>query len=610
MSARRLFFALTLALVSVGISRPALPEALRANWQTWVLCLSLGATLAALAAARTREAFLWAGLPVILAALYLQPQRVASDGVFYFAPLHSIVVDHDLDFENEYRVLGAREGYFVRTATGRLPNNFSIGPAIVWTPFYLVAHGLGVMGLFRPTGFGYPYFTAIATGTAFAGFLGVICVFRFVRKLFPDRIALASTLLIWFGTFHVWYMVFEPSMSHAMAMASVACYLLVVGDGAKTTKEFAIMGALGGLVALMRWQNVVFLPVALVVAFARHGRPSLRELAVGAACFLLVFSPQLLYWKALYGSFLLIPQGGGYIDWGDPELVPVLFSSRHGLLAWAPVLWLGVIGFPGAIRRAPALVGALAVATLIAWYVNASVYDWWAGASFGSRRFDAALPGFALGIAACLSFIVPRVRVRPLLTVCIGLVPLLVWNVMLMGVYFSGAIPPDGPASFRQAASDGLELFYPRVGYPPSWPAALVGQPPAGAYDLLGARASSNNVVIRMGDRDALHLGRGWSLAERGRDRTLRTVSARSAEIYVVLSEPSPYHLSFQGVPGGEAELSLNGASIGGIVLDAAGHAEIEVRPELVLAGANELVLRVEREPGLSLASIRFLRPG
>lgn len=36
-----------------------------------------------------------------------------------------------------------------------------------------------------------------------------------------------------------------------------------------------------------------------------------------------------------------------------------------------------------------------------------------------------------------------------------------VWNAMLMAVYFGGAIPPDEPASFRQAAADGIELVYP-----------------------------------------------------------------------------------------------------------------------------------------------------
>ena len=342
------------ALVAIGVLRPSLPEAIRDHWSGWVVALAAVTFGVVLLWARSREsreerfeAYLLALLPLVLAALYLQPQRVASDGIFYYSPLHSLVVDGDLDFANEYRVLGAPAGYFQRTETGRLPNNFSIGPALLWLPWFVLAHLLGALGPLPPDRIRLPlFFTAIATGTVAAGFVGVVCLFRFVRAYFPSGIAFVSTLLVWLATFHVWYMVFEPSMSHAMAMASVAGFLLLTHEGAHGVKAYVLLGALGGVVALMRWQNVVFVPVALAVSWSMHGRPRVREIAAAGAAFLLVFSPQLLYWKALYGSFFLIPQGGGYIDWTAPELEAVLFSSRHGLLSWAPVLWLGVLGLP------------------------------------------------------------------------------------------------------------------------------------------------------------------------------------------------------------------------------------------------------------------------
>ena len=420
-----LFSALVASGCPIGVLRfcgRLCPRPIRDHWSGWVVALAAVTFGVVLLWARSREsreerfeAYLLALLPLVLAALYLQPQRVASDGIFYYSPLHSLVVDGDLDFANEYRVLGAPAGYFQRTETGRLPNNFSIGPALLWLPWFVLAHLLGALGPLPPDRIRLPlFFTAIATGTVAAGFVGVVCLFRFVRAYFPSGIAFVSTLLVWLATFHVWYMVFEPSMSHAMAMASVAGFLLLTHEGAHGVKAYVLLGALGGVVALMRWQNVVFVPVALAVSWSMHGRPRVREIAAAGAAFLLVFSPQLLYWKALYGSFFLIPQGGGYIDWTAPELEAVLFSSRHGLLSWAPVLWLGVLGLPGFLRRKPLLGGSLLVAMLVAWYVNASVYDWWAGASFGSRRFDAALPAFALGIAVSLQWIVWQVERRPL----------------------------------------------------------------------------------------------------------------------------------------------------------------------------------------------------
>jgi hypothetical protein len=315
--------ALVLLLVVLGCGRPLLPEALREGWGGLVLGTAAAAAIAGALRARalgSGEAWLWALLPLALAALYLQPQRIASDGIFYYAPLRSVVVDFDLDFENEYRVLGAEPGYFQRTATGRLPNNWSVGPALLWSPFFLLAHVLALAGLFRPTGFGYPYFTAVATGTALFGFLGVVLLYRLLRGYFEEAIALAATLLVWLATFHVWYMVFEPSMSHALAMASVTGFFLFTHRGIRGARSFAAMGAIGGVVALVRWQNVLYLPVALVASFAAHGRPRARELVAGGAAFVAVFAPQLFYWRAIYGSFLLVPQGGGYLDWTSPEI--------------------------------------------------------------------------------------------------------------------------------------------------------------------------------------------------------------------------------------------------------------------------------------------------
>jgi Dolichyl-phosphate-mannose-protein mannosyltransferase len=606
------------ALVGVGCLRPELPELLRENWGGAVLVLAALSSAALFrhvrSLGRTAESVLFAVFPLALAGLYLQPQRVASDGIFYFAPLRSLVVDFDLDFENEYRILGAEPGYFQRTVTGRLPNNYSIGPALLWLPAYLLAHALGLAGLYRPTGFGYPYFTAVATATAIGGFAGVVFVFRLVREYFDEGAALPATLLLWLATFHVWYMVFEPSMSHAFAMASVSFLLLLAERVPRGGRGFFWAGAASGLVALVRWQNVVFVPAALALVLSKRERPTPREIGFGALGFLLVASPQLLYWKLLYGSLLLVPQGGGYLDLGSPRIEEVLFSSRHGLLSWAPVLWLALAGLPRFVRRAPALGGALALSTLLALYVNASVFDWWAGASFGSRRFDGALAFFALGLAASIEWLVPRVERRPVAAVSLLLAPFALWNFLLMGVYFGGAIPPDGPASFRRAAADGAELLYRRTGYPFSWPGAvqdlLVHGRPLAVYDLAGSGVSFHNVDIRMGDTDALFLGRGWSLPRRARERTFREASPGGAEVYVSLREPSPYALALEGRGGDGVEVVLNGAKLGRVVLDAEGRGALPIAESEILPGMNQVVLRGVEGSGLSISRITLTRPG
>lgn len=607
-------------LVILGVFRPQLPEALRSHW---VSAITLSAIVAA---ASLLLQLRWSGKPdpypralaalfvIVLAAMYIQPQRVASDGIFYFAPLRSVVVDGNLDFENEYRVLGATEGYFHRTETGRLPNNFSIGPSLLWAPFYMAVHLIGRLGLFRPTGFGYPYFTTIATATALIGFLGIVWLYRLTTRYFDPPIAFVATVVLWLGSFHVWYMVFEPSMSHALATAMVAGYLLLCQRGPKDGLAFAIVGVVAGLVVLVRWQNIVFLPVGWVLIWHQRGWPKWQELAVSGAAAFIVFLPQMIYWKLLYGELLLVPQGGNYMQWGSPHFEAVLFSSRHGLFSWSPILWIGAIGFIVFIRKERIFGTAYLVAFLVALYINASVSDWWAGASFGSRRFDGALPAFGLGLAVAVSWGLVWIRKHALATVLIILSPFLIWNVMLMGTRALGSVPYDGAVSFKSVGAEGLEMIYRYTGYPFSWPGAVIerfrsGVPPA-VYDLTGARHLYNNVDIRMGDNDALFLGPGWSLPRRRKERTYRAPDTTNACLYVALREPAPYRLDVLGTSNGEIQMHWNNTLVGARFLDVNGEIPIEIRPELVRSGVNRLCFSSPERRHFEVSRVRLQRPG
>ena len=609
------------ALVLVGVFRPQLPTFLRADWVASVAFLGVTAAalkLLRLCCSRPADPYLAAlraVFPLVLMMLYLQPQRVASDGVYYFATLRSLVVDGDLDFQNEYRILGASEGHFQPTATGRLPNTFSVGPALVWAPAYLLVHGLGYLGLFRPTGFGYPYFTAVSTVTAMGGLLGVLWLYRLVRRYSEPPAAFLSALLIWWGTFHIWYMVFEPSMSHALGMASVSGFLLLSHHSARSRWDFALLGLAAGMVILIRWQNAVFLPAGLGILWAGEARPKWSGLSLAALTALAVFLPQIVFWRLIYGEYFLVPQGGGYLLWSAPGLEAVLFSSRHGLLSWSPVLWLGLAGLFFLLRKTPLAAASLLSALAVTTYINAAVFDWWAGASFGARRFDGALAAFGIGLGAAIERLVPWVRKHGLLVVSLALAPFLLWNMGLMELYSRGTMALDGAVSFRQAANDSLELAYRRTGYPFSWPGALAWRYrsglPLSTYDLAGARYLSHNVDVRMGDTDALHLGRGWSLPQREREHTVREIDRQGASVYVALREPASYELEITGRSEGPLSLIFQERRVGSVDLgEKGGAAKISLPRESVVAGLNELVLLPAPGRRAFVSRLSFIRAG
>ena len=100
--------------------------------------------------------------------------------------------------------------------------------------------------------------------------------------------------------------------------------------------------------------------------------------------FVLAFSPQVLAWHAIFGEWILVPQGE-FMHWTKPYLVDVVFSPRYGLLGFSPILYLCVIGLSLGVPllRNP-LVGLSVTYFVASVYVNASAGDWYAGATFSS----------------------------------------------------------------------------------------------------------------------------------------------------------------------------------------------------------------------------------
>src|SRR5262249_28299361 len=90
----------------------------------------------------------------VLVLPLVTPKIRAADEIEYFAYLRSLVFDHDLEFGNEYQhfydldpkgLAGFKATFLdLREArTGRHINFGPLGSALLWSPFYLLAH-LGV----------------------------------------------------------------------------------------------------------------------------------------------------------------------------------------------------------------------------------------------------------------------------------------------------------------------------------------------------------------------------------------------------------------------------------------------------------------------------------
>jgi hypothetical protein len=382
-------------------------------------------------AGRTIAAATTAMLAAYLSAALLFPKPdhrvVFGDATHHFVQLRSLVFDHDLDFRNEYVRLYRLDGmvpgtewiYRDLTPTGHVRNYMPIGPALLWAPLYVLLAGiqmlLSIPGWTRPPD-GYGLLLQLVpgiTGIIAAGAATWIS-FRIARRFTSAASAAVGALGIWLGSHAIYYTLVSPSYSHAGSMLTAALFVgawLHMRERPSVSR-FAGLGALAGLAALMRWQDAVFLAVPAIDILRWRGASSvdrLRAFVTMGAAAAVVFSPQMVVWTVLYGQPLAIPQGPSFMQWSAPHLAAVLFSDKHGLFSWAPILIAAAAGLVTLVRRQPGLSTGLFALVLPAWYVNAAVADWWAGEAYGARRFLSLYPLFVLGLAVWLH---PTARTR------------------------------------------------------------------------------------------------------------------------------------------------------------------------------------------------------
>lgn len=359
-------------------------------------------------------------------------QRAASDGREYFVQLRSLYFDGDLDFANE-------QSFGVRGTAAIYP----FGAPLLWLPFYAAGDAwlavLNLLGADHPRdGYFNAYQRAVGMGSLFYGWVGLLLLTRFTTAWVGRGLAAAATIVTVAGSFLAWYFVVDPSLPHVVSMAAVALYVWLwhsSGRG-RDRREWARLGATAGLMSLVRWQNVGFGLLAfvdwtgrLVVALrARDRRAALQVVTDGVAfgtAFLVVFSPQLAFWRVTRGGWLDAPTGEHAVSWTGP-LRDVLFTPDHGLFTSSPLLALAMLGFLLLLPRAPRVAGLLAVAFAFQVYVLGTVGS--PGYGFGTRRLASCAVLFVPGLA----LFVDAARRRPM-AVPAGLLAVLIgFNLLFM----------------------------------------------------------------------------------------------------------------------------------------------------------------------------------
>jgi hypothetical protein len=386
----------------------------------------------------------------LLASVVLVKPRISeSDSIEYFSYLPSILLDRDLDFTDEYTYFyledpEGREGFKetfldLETATGLKINFGPIGTALLWSPFYMGAHG-GVI-VAQALGFdvvadglSLPYRWAVAIGSMLYGAIGLLLSYRLARHYGSPEACFMAVMALWWATPVAYYMYVAPGMSHAASLFAVALFFSLWRWAATGSPfRWAVWGLSAGLMTLVREQDGFFAVVALAAAWSpRLGldwKGRIKRLLAFGFTSAAAFAPQLLVYTILYGRPAPSPYVQNKMYWLSPHFFEVLFSPQHGLFFWSPILLLFLGGGLLLFRRDLEAAIVLALGFFSQVYISGAVDSWTQAGAFGSRRFVSTVVLFAVWGGYLFHLLLPRIHRFGVAALTAGFI---LWNVSLM----------------------------------------------------------------------------------------------------------------------------------------------------------------------------------
>jgi Dolichyl-phosphate-mannose-protein mannosyltransferase len=428
---------------------------------------------------------------LFLLSLPLVNPYVHGDGVGYYAYAQSLVIDHDLNFEDDWRA--ASPGFLQdrvdasgkllaeeHTVTGHLRNHFSVGPTILWAPFLGLAHA-GVivadsLGARIPAnGYSRPYLVAMGASTVLYGFLGLLMAFDLARRYTGETWAFLATLGIWFASSLPVYMYFNPAWSHAHSAFAVALFLWYWQRTRqqRSFRQWLVLGLAAGLMMNVYYPNAILMIVPAIEALTDYYRTKPAQWAgllpshicFVAAAFVALLPTLATRWAVFGGPFESGYPPLGEWNWTSPVWRSVLFSANHGLLSWTPVLIPALLGLWAAYKKDTLFGTGLLLSVLAFGYFISSYPDWDGLSSFGNRFFISLTPVFVIGLASALDACA-RWWNRPGVDVALagGVLALLaVWNAGFVFQWGTQMIPSRGAISWQQMAHNQFAVVPARI---------------------------------------------------------------------------------------------------------------------------------------------------
>lgn len=337
-------------------------------------------------------------------------------GYYLYLPATFIYNDLDqLEFKDQilkqYKPTSGFYQAFKHEESGNYVMKYSIGLAVLYTPFFLLGHAYALISDYPPDGFSLPYQLAISWGSLFIAFLGLWFCRKILRTYFSELVSGVVLLLMAIGTNYLNYTSIDGAMGHnwIFTLFALLIWLSIKWHERPDFKKSIGIGLCIGLAALSRPTDVLSFLIPVLWGIDQKSAISQRlqfltthwtKLLVAVFIVALVGSIQLFYWKSLTGDWIVYSYEDQGFSWLKPHVKNVLISYRKGWLIYTPIMLFALLGFVPLYRKYRSLFWTSFIFFILYFYI-VSAWDVWAyGGAFGQRALIQAYTVLLFPMAA------------------------------------------------------------------------------------------------------------------------------------------------------------------------------------------------------------------
>lgn len=303
-------------------------------------------------------------------------------------------------------------GFSLDKTTNKVKTKYTSGIAILFLPFFLIAHLIAIVFSLDPSGFSPIYYKMTDVGAVFYLTLGLYFLWQFLCFYFSKKISTLTIALLFFATNLYYYSISKPFYSHIYSFFLFCLFLYLLKkyfiDSSPKLRHIFLFSIISALIVLIRPTNILFIIAALFLDIKSVGMfknrmmlfLNVKSMLLLVLAGWIVFLPQILYWHFLTNNYIVYSyKGEGFFNWNSPKILEVLFSTNNGLIVWTPLFVLIIISMFWTVFKKKKNSITVFVSFFILLYLCASWHIWWFGGSFGQRSFVEYLAFFSIPVA-------------------------------------------------------------------------------------------------------------------------------------------------------------------------------------------------------------------